>query len=368
MKIARFIKAVLIVASLAVYAYSAVYINGGRVYNVSVEMGMPFSIVWPCEISVVGDNGEKGLRIPPKVGRGWLNEAGGEASYKFYVPQNGTYRIWAYSLWFDECANAVFARVDNLEKAIIGNDPVYGRWHWVRAFDVHLQEGTHTLLLSNHSDHIALQKVLFTSSRYVTPEQCGLVFSDIFYDGFDGCDHGNFAAWQIVTGKWLVQDPTQQICFVENALVGESEDHAFILYKGDDWSRYSLNMAVRPVSSKDPNAYMAICFGLKDKNQYHQLRWRHPAQADAVKMEIIRSTTGRSELLAAFQVPWEDETWHRIEIELDAGSLVVSVDKTGPVHVPVGYTISGGIGLRLEGKVTAYFDDVHVREIAESLM
>ncbi|GAG62442.1 unnamed protein product, partial [marine sediment metagenome] len=28
---------------------------------------------------------------------------------------------------------------------------------------------------------------------------------------------------------------------------------------------------------------------------------------------------------------------------------------------------TGGIGLRLEGKITAYFDNIHVRQITESV-
>ena len=30
-------------------------------------------------------------------------------------------------MWFDECANAVFAKIDDLDKAILGNDPLYNQ-------------------------------------------------------------------------------------------------------------------------------------------------------------------------------------------------------------------------------------------------
>jgi hypothetical protein len=358
----------MVVACVAVYGYSAINTGSTQIHNTSVDLSTPLSIVWPFEISVIGDLGEKGVRIPPKVGRGWRGEAGGEASYRFYIPETDLYRIWAYSLWFDECANAVFAQIDNMDRAVVGNDPVYGQWHWVRGFDVHLEKGTHTLLLSNHSDHIALQKVLFTNSRYAVPEECGLVFSDIFYDGFDGCDRGNFSSWKIVSGEWLVQDPVQKICFIENSLVGNSQDSAFIFYPEQDWSRYSLSIAVQPVWSDDADAHVGICFGVEDPNRYHQLRCRPAQKTDAVRMEVISKTADRDRVLADFDVPWKAQTWRQIEIELSAGKIVVRVEGAGPVEVPVDNKIRGGIGLCLEGEVIAYFDDVHVRELADGAM
>ena len=97
------------------------------------------------------------MRIGPNIGRGWCNEAAGSAEYKFYLPADGLYTIWTYALWHDECSNAVFAQIDDQKKAILGNDPVYNQWHWVRGFSIDLKKGSHTLHLSNHSDNIAVQ-------------------------------------------------------------------------------------------------------------------------------------------------------------------------------------------------------------------
>ena len=367
MRITKFIKIFLILVCVGIYVYSAVGTNSGQFYNISIDAGKPLSIVWPFEVAIVGDNGERGLRIGPKIGRGWRDEAGGEASYRFYVPKDGGYHIWAYCLWFDECTNAIFAQVDDLDKAIIGNDPVHNQWHWVRGFDVHLEKGTHTLVLSNHSDHISLQKVLFTNSVSATPEDCRLVFSDIFYDGFDGCDHGNFATWEVVGGEWIIQNPTQPMCLTENVLIGKSKDSSFIIYKNDDWSGYSLNIAIKFVVSESTGGSVAICFGVKDTNQYHQLKWQHIEGRDMVKMEISKKTAEEMGALADFEVPWEAGNWHHVEIALNADHIVVRVDDAEPVETPVNYRITGGIGLRLEGKITAYFDNIHVRQITESV-
>ena len=146
---------------LMVYSIFAINKEKGQQFAVSVDLGKPGYIEWPCEVSIVGDNGEKGIRIGANIGRGWNDEAGGLGRYNFYIPVEGKYVIWVYSRWFDECSNASFIRIDDGEKRIIGNDPVYGNWHWVRGYEVELSKGTHELEVSNHSDHIAMQEIVF---------------------------------------------------------------------------------------------------------------------------------------------------------------------------------------------------------------
>lgn len=365
MQIKKFVNSVLILICVIVYGYSAINTNSAENSSVIIDMAVPLEIIWPCEISIVGQMGEKGLRIAPNIGRGWRGEAGGKATYKFYIPQDGKYHIWAYCLWFDECANAIFAQIDDLDKAIVGNDPVYNNWHWVRGFDINLNKDTHTLILSNHSDHISIQKVLLTNSASVRPEDCSLVFSDIFYDGFDGCDHGNFAEWKVVSGQWLVQNPTDQANLIENALIGKSEGSSFIMYENDRWSGYSLNLAVNLTASQDSKAAASICFGVRDPNQYHQLKAQQIEDTNRAKVQIARKTHQHTEVWAGFEVPWQTDVWHQVQISLNKDYIAVKIDDTKPIEIPAVDRITGGIGLLLEGKITAYFDDIHIRQIGE---
>jgi len=353
---------------LVIYGYSAIDIGSGQLFSVSIDLNKPLAIFWPFEVSIVGDNGEKGLHIGPNIGRGWRGEVGGKASYKFYIPKDGRYHLWAYCFWFDECSNAIFTQIDDMEKAIVGNDPIYKQWHWIRGFDVILEKGTHMLVLSNHSDHVSLQNVFLTNSAFTKPEECSVVFSDIFYDGFDGCDQGNFTAWEVVSGDWKIQNPTQSICLDENVLIGESKDIAFIVYRNDDWSSYSLNLIVKCVNSESVDGTVGVCFGVKDTNHYHQLRWRRIKETDSVKMEVCKITAEETEVITDFEVSWQVDNWHQVEIAVSANAVMVTVDDIELVEVPISYKITGGIGLHLEGKITSYFDDIHVRKVNESVM
>ncbi len=136
-----------VLAIAIVYFVSGISLSGDTVEEIWLDMARPVTIEYPFELVEIGENGEPGLCIGPNIGRGWLAEAGGAATYNFYAPRDGEYVIWAYCLWQDECTNAIYVQIDEADKAIIGNDPVFKRWHWVRAFTISLSRGFHVLRL-----------------------------------------------------------------------------------------------------------------------------------------------------------------------------------------------------------------------------
>jgi hypothetical protein len=358
-KIKTILISIAIIACIVLYSFFAVKKETGPEFAISIDLAKPLAIEWPCEVSIVGDSGEKGLRIAPKVGRGWRGEAGGKADYRFFIPEDGKYHIWAYCLWFDECANAVFAQIDDQDRAIVGNDPVYNKWHWVIGFDVALTKGTHSLVLSNHSDHIAIQKIVFSNSA-ADPQQTGLVFSDIFYDGFDGCDQGNFTSWQQIEGLWLVENPGLAMCLIENSLIGQSKGKAFITYKNSDWQDYCLDVSVKVQPFDSEDAAVGICFGLTEPNSFYQLKIKPAASSKTAKIAVIDN---EATTLSEFELPFEINKWQQIQIALKEGFIEVICGQNQPVKMQTSKKITGGIGLLLEDRMTAYFDNIHVRKI-----
>jgi hypothetical protein len=351
----------MLLLGVLVYGSGAIRLRAGGVLSVDVDLGKPESIVWPFELSIVGDTGETGVRIPPKAGTGWNGKAGGEAIYRFHVPEDGTYHLWANCRWFDKCTNAVYATVDRMDKVVVGNDPIYQQWHWVRGFPVRLRRGPHALKLANHSDHVALLKVRLINSGVVLPEECGIVFSDVFYDGFDGCHIGNFASWKPLTGEWEVQRPDPLTRYMDNALLGTSKGEATIVYPAEDWSNYSLHVAVRSMGSAEPNGVAGVLFGVRGAEYFHQLLWTAAGEGDQVTMELIRREGTVSKALAIFQVPWSGGKWHQIEITSNERKISVGVDNEPQAEIVVDEDVMGGIGLYLQGRCSAWFDEVHVR-------
>jgi hypothetical protein len=351
-----------ILACGILYGFFAIKKDAGPEFAVSIDLARPIAIEWPCEISIIGDAGEKGLRIAPKVGRGWRGEAGGKANYRFFIPRDGQYHIWAYALWFDECANAVFAQIDNQDKAIVGNNPVYNQWHWVRGFDINLKKGTHNLALSNHSDNIALQKIVFSSSPAAGPEQTGIVFSDIFYDGFDGCDQGNFTNWKIYSGQWNVEHRPEVKNTLENALIGKSETETLIGYKGNDWSNYSLSLSVKSVSVTDPNIDLSIYYGMNDDRNCFKITFQIMKDSKKATLSVYAGDNGPEAAIAAnAAVPWEDNNWYMINISNYISNIKISIDGKEYLAFPSTSSLNGGVGLHIAGNAEIHYDDIHIR-------
>lgn len=353
----------LAVLCLLAYGTQAVQFGPGRVLGVDVDLSRPEAIVWPFQLSIVGDLGETGLRVPPKVGNGWNHKAGGDATYRFYVPADGKYCLWAYCRWSDICTNAVYAAVDRMNKAVVGNDPIYRKWHWVRGFAMDLKKGPHALKLSNHSDNIALQKIRFLNSRTAWPEQNAAVFSDLFYDGFDGCHIGNFASWKRIDGLWQVEKPKPELRYVENALLGRSEQTATIRYEGEDWSDYSVHVAVRLLEPGGSDATIAILFGLGTSGDSQRLEWGWPNGAGATELRLFGLGRDKKPLATA-TAPWSLLTWHEVEIQSKNAGIRVLLDGQEQIvsPFPQGH-VRGGVGLRLAGRCAAYFDDIHVHHV-----
>jgi len=365
MKTTLIYKIAFICTCFGIYSYTATSHNNGSNYNFSIDTSKPLSIEWPVEIAIVGDEGEKGFRIGANIGRGWRDEAQGQASYSFYVPSDDKYYFWAQGLWFDECSNAVFAQIDNLDKTIIGNDPIYNKWHWVRGFSINLGKGTHILTLSNHSDHISLQKLYISNSALFVPDSLEPVFSDIFYDGFDGCDQGNFTQWNNISGNWTISQSTQISSEGANMLVGNSEKEALIIYDNKDLEEYSLNVTMFIDESENINGTAAICFGVQDPNNFHELQFQYLDNQNKCHATLFRYTNGIQETLNDFDLSWNISKCREVEITLNANNIEIQVDDNYPVITDIDYKISGGIGLHLEGSIKTYFDDIHIRQIIQ---
>jgi hypothetical protein len=152
---------------------------------------------------------------------------------------------------------------------------------------------------------------------------------------------------------------------VDNALVGRSTDSALVLYEAKNWSDYLLHAAFKPMISEDSRATAALLFGLQAPDRFYQLRWRPTNEAGGALVQLCRQADGETEVLAAAHVVCAPDAWHDVEIVLRGRTIEVGLDGAGIIERAAEQNISGGIGFLLEGQATVYFDDVHVRTMAE---
>lgn len=327
-----------------------------------IDAARPVSIEPPFEIVEIGENGELGLWLPAQEGHGWKGEAGGEAIYQFYAPVSGAYTVWAYCLWHDACTNAIYAQFDDLDKAVLGNDPEYEKWHWVKGFEVPLEKGLHQLRLANHSSNIAVQRVFLTNDALMTPPNVDTMAGTIlFRDDFNGCDRGNFPLWRHVAGKWEVDEPENLKSDADNVLVGTSDEKAVITYDNYTWNGIRMKVSVFSDSPSEPDAAIGIRFGIVDDKNYQEIRLTLLPDGEEAIASHVQYKFGQAKTLAQGKVPWQQGNWH--ELYLDATQSKPTLLLNGGALFTGGHgeEVRGGIGFALYGDIQASFDNVLIQ-------
>ena len=355
------IRKLLIVVAVAVLAGVSLFVglrqSPSEKLSIWIDAARPISIEYPMEIVEIGPNGELGLHLPSDAGRGWNNEGVGEATYQFYAPQDGTYTLWAWCLWHDECTDAVYVQFDDLPKAILGNDPVYDEWHWVKGFAVPLKKGFHRLTLSNHSPNIAILKMFLTNDAFGVPPDADLMLASVlFSDDFNGCDHGNFPMWRKASGSWKVVRPQDVLTGVSDL----SED-ALIVFDSEDWRKIRKTVAVFCDSPMDGDAWIGLRFSVMDDANYQEFRLSPLADVQEAIVRHVQCQAGTVSTLAEGRIPWRRGNWHELHLDLSGPRPSLLLDGGAKFMGGEGRIIQGGIGLSLHGRLTASFDNVLIQ-------
>jgi hypothetical protein len=99
------------------------------------------------------------IAIPFGSGRG---EKGGKAidngyaTYEITIPKDGKYRLNARVFWRNGDKNSFYYAWDDGEPKLLGNDDVFGKWHWIQTEPKRLKAGAHTLRIRNREEDSVL--------------------------------------------------------------------------------------------------------------------------------------------------------------------------------------------------------------------
>lgn len=359
-------KKILCIATAAVLTAVSLFVglrySPPETHSIWIDAARPVSIEPPMEVVEIGPNGELGLRLPTEAGRGWKGEGGGQASYQFYAPHDGSYAIWAWCLWHDECTNAIYVQIDDAAKAILGNDPAYGKWHWVKGFDVPLKQGFHRLKLSNHSANVAILKVFLSNdSLQAPPDADPALASVLFSDDFNGCDKGNLPMWRKISGKWDTRHPADRKNAADNVLTGISDGDALIAFDNSSWLGIRLMVSAFCDTPADGEASIGIRFAVAGQGDYQEIVLAPLPGDQKAAVKHIRCKDGQVQLLAEGHIPWRHASWHELHLDLSGPHPSLLLDGGASFTGGDGGPIRGGIGLVLHGRLTASFDNVLVQ-------
>ena len=116
------------------------------------------------------------LEIPPGKGKPPEDkEKIAKAVFNFEVAEEGSFVLWL-RVWCDgECNNSFNAKFDDGPRFLIGEDPTFKVWKWVKypvprnAPLTKLAAGSHTLTLYHRQDGIRVDQILLTTDKRYVP-------------------------------------------------------------------------------------------------------------------------------------------------------------------------------------------------------
>ena len=92
----------------------------------------------------------------------------GIAKYTVSVKKEGTYCFWGRCLWKDACANRFTIRHDN-RNYNLGEDHIFGRWHWVKGPSLHFRQGINEVFLVSDEAYSQIDEILLTMDMEYVP-------------------------------------------------------------------------------------------------------------------------------------------------------------------------------------------------------
>jgi len=90
-------------------------------------------------------------------------KTGGSVTWQMTAPSAGEYVLMADVWWVDAKGNSWYVSVDGGQETTFGNDPVYGRWHWVTGPTYRLAAGRHTIRFHTREDGARVRQVALTN-------------------------------------------------------------------------------------------------------------------------------------------------------------------------------------------------------------
>jgi len=289
-------------------------------------------------------------------------DCSGAARLSFSLPVPGRRHVWARVLWRDACSNSLTFSLGNAPGRVVGQDAVFGLWHWVTVGAFDLPAGEHQLTIREREDGVALDQVLLTADEGFVPTGPALPDAAAagirrFADSFARSPGHGLEAWDLVAGKWRIEftlDPNRIPNQYSLAGEGTAADAAVALVKGPPWKGCRLAFSARASQTGrfgavleralDGNRSLTVGFGFGEGG----------AELSVVDGGIPERVSLGGALRAG--------QWHRLAIERWAWTLRVFVDDRLVFHRFDVSPRAGLVGLFASGAVTV-FDDVAVEAI-----
>jgi hypothetical protein len=288
----------------------------------------------------------------------------GRAALPFSAPASGMYSLWLRCRWMDSCGNSLSVSLDDSSPQTVGQDGVYGVWHWIRAGQIDLPSGDHRLTLAEREDGIEVDQALLTTDAGFTPSgpiADGRQSRDIrrFADAFDRSPGHGSPDWTFEKGDWRISfslDPNRIPHQYSLEVTPGSGETAEAVLRGAPWTGLRVECSVMAA----PNTELGIAFRNGDGSPCDDATVVVPPNAGEARIGGMEVDTATAVLPADTLRP---NQWHRLVVERWAWICRVRLDDV-PVLERTDLAATPLIPCLTARAGTAVFDDVRITEIA----
>ncbi len=288
----------------------------------------------------------------------------GSATFTVTAPTQQTSTVWIHARWHNSCGNSLSLTLDEGKPVSVGQDAVYGTWHWVKAGRFALAAGAHKLALLEREDGIAVDQLLLAADEAFAPTGCVIgerasLGIRRFADVFDRSPGHGLGGWDVQSGNWQIAftlDPNRipHQYALTGAPASNATGSAEVLVQGAPWQGCRLSFSalttgpgvIGAVLDRVPGGAEPLRLAFAAKPDGGQFAWTGYGRRGVLPLGDRMRTN----------------QWHRIEIERWAWVLRVALDGASLLTVTDLPLAAGAIGLCAEGG-EAVFDDVSAEDL-----
>ncbi len=178
-------------------------------------------------------------------------------------------------------------------------------------------------------------------------------------------EEGAQSIWQPILGNWeartLRDDPQagrEESDKSANAFsyFGSGSPRALTVAGNWFWDRYSVAASIKPLGK----GAVGVLLHYQDDKDYLIARWTSLADTDANgnKLQIVAMRSGQEKILAEREGGYEPGQWYQLRAQVCDGIVQCVVDHQLMLEAETALFGQGQMGLYVEGKAGAFFDDV----------
>ncbi len=283
----------------------------------------------------------------------------GELRYEVQIEKAGKYHLWARTKWLHACRDMLQISINGTHHSILGNDSLYGTWHWVRGSTYTLHRGINTISVrdspyADNSQSVKLDRFLFTNLReddtYALVrgplrKPAGPLVSDDFSGRWQ--EH-----WSPLGGHWE-RRAQASLMYLEQT----TPERTFLLTRAPETAGYALEAALRTAD----HGMLGLVFAYRDDRHY-SIACLTQKRGGPV-LQLLRISDGFESILAEEPVPSRPGAWARLRVEVLGAAVEVFLNEMKSVSLSRGVVARGRAGLFSDDLAKAGFDDVKLLSI-----